>query len=272
MTRPMNCPEELQHSTLSTSNHGVVTLQVANGTALNLLDSATILELTQVLRRLSRDPRVRALVVRGSGDRAFVGGADVKELARLDPDSAVAFIKRLSDLCEAVRDFPVPTIARLAGWCMGAGMELAAACDIRIGTSETHVAMPEVRIGIPSVIHANILSRLIGEGRTRWLLLTGMAVGAQKAEQWGFLSEVAQPHELDAAIDRVVAEILQCGPAGVRAQKDLLRKWEEPTIERGLKESIHAFGCAYEGTEPAQYMQRFLDRKRPREETAAPNS
>jgi len=254
--------QPLQHSSLSISEHGVATLQVANGTALNILDSRTIVELTQVLRRLARDETVRALVLRGTGEKTFIGGADIKELAALDPDTAVAFITRLHDLCEAVRDFPVPTLARLPGWCMGGGMELAAACDIRIGSTAAHFAMPEVRIGIPSVIHANILARLIGEGHTRWLLLTGSAIDAAKALQWGFLNDMVPVEALDGAIDHAVAEILQCGPGAVRAQKALLRGWEAPTIEHGLKQSIAVFGAMYAQSEPVDYMQRFLDRKR----------
>ncbi|WP_326537823.1 enoyl-CoA hydratase [Pseudorhodoferax sp.] len=252
----------LQHAHLQLEDSGVATLRIANGTALNILGSPTIVELTQALRRLARDTRVRALVLRGSGDKAFVGGADIHELARLDQDTAVAFITRLHDLCEAVRDFPVPTIARMAGWCMGGGMELAAACDIRIGTTASQFSMPEVRIGIPSVIHANLLARLVGEGRTRWLLLTGAAIDGAQAERWGYLNDCVAPEALDEAIAATLREILANGPDSVRAQKALLRAWEAPHLERGLKESIAVFGQSYAGSEPAAYMQHFFDRKR----------
>ncbi|KAA0182588.1 enoyl-CoA hydratase [Cupriavidus gilardii] len=253
---------DLRHLKLDISASGVATLQIANDTSLNILDSDTIVEFTRTLRALARLPEVRVLVLRGTGDKAFIGGANIKELAKLDPETAVAFITRLHDLCEAVRDFPVPTIARLSGWCMGGGMEFAAACDIRIADTHANFAMPEVRIGIPSVIHANILARLIGEGNTRWMLLTGSAIDADRAHAWGFVHEVVANDALDAAIARTVAEILECGPAAVRAQKSLLRAWEDPAIERGLKHSIAVFGQVYEGPEPDEYMRRFLDRKK----------
>ena len=252
----------LQHMQLQLDERGVATLQIANGTALNILDTATILEFTQALRSLARDESVRALVLRGSGDKAFIGGANIYELAKLDPDSAVGFITRLHDLCEAVRDFPVPTVARLAGWCMGGGMELAAACDIRIGSSDSHYSMPEVRIGIPSVIHANLLARLIGEGHTRWLLLTGASIDGEKAGRWGFLNESVAPEALDDAIAATLHELLANGPSSVRAQKKLLRAWEAPHLERGFKESIAVFSQSYASDEPAAYMQHFFDRKR----------
>lgn len=252
----------LQHLQLQVDERGVATLQIANGTALNILNSETILEFTLTLRRLARDESVRALVLRGSGDKAFIGGANIHELAKLDPDTARAFITRLHDLCEAVRDFPVPTIARLSGWCMGGGMELAAACDIRIGSDDCHFSMPEVRIGIPSVIHANLLARLIGEGHTRWLLLTGAAIDGEKAERWGYLNERVALEALDEAIAATLREILANGPTSVRAQKALLRAWEAPHLERGLKESIAVFSQSYASDEPAAYMQHFFDRKR----------
>lgn len=254
--------QALQHVQLSITDTGVATLQIANGTSLNILNSQTVLELTSTLRTLARDPQVRALVIRGTGDKAFIGGADIKELAHLNPGTAVDFITRLSNLCEAVRDFPVPTIARLAGWCMGAGMELAAACDIRIGSTQANFAMPEVRIGIPSVIHANLLPRLIGEGNTRWLLLTGAAINGEKALRWGFMNDMVAPEALDAAVAHTVSELLECAAGGVRAQKSLLRTWEAPEIERGLKESIALFGEMYTSSEPHEYMMRFINRKR----------
>ncbi|MCY1287510.1 Crotonyl-CoA hydratase [compost metagenome] len=253
---------DLQHLKLDISQLGEATLRIANGTSLNILDSDTIVEFTRTLRALARDPKVRVLVLRGTGDKAFIGGANIKELARLNPETAVAFITRLHDLCEAVRDFPVPTIARLSGWCMGGGMEFAAACDIRIADEHANFAMPEVRIGIPSVIHANILPRLIGEGNTRWMLLTGSSINANKARDWGFVHEVVSNDALDGAVAHTVSEIIECGPMAVRAQKSLLRAWEDPAIERGLKHSIAVFGEVYGGAEPDAYMARFLERKK----------
>lgn len=253
---------QLEHANLTIDDRGVATLQIANGTSLNILNTPTILELTRALRTLARDERIRALVVRGSGEKAFIGGADIFELAELNEETAVEFITRLGNLCEAIRDFPVPTIARLAGWCMGGGLEFAAACDIRIASTEAHFAMPEVRIGIPSVIHANLLTRLIGEGNTRWFLLTGAAIDAEKGMRWGFLNDVVAPEALDDAIAHTVGEILECGPRSIRTQKALLRTWEDSALERGIKESIAAFGASYATDEPRQYMQHFFDRKK----------
>src|SRR5438046_7155429 len=111
----------------------------------------------------------------------MIGGADIKEMAKLDQASADAFITRLRDLCEAVRQFPAPVIARLPGWCLGGGLEVAAACDFRIAAHDAMFGMPEVKVGIPSVIHAALLPRLIGWGRARWLVMTAENIDAPTA-------------------------------------------------------------------------------------------
>ena len=161
----------------------------------------------------------------------MIGGADIKEMATLDQPSAEAFITRLRDLCEAVRAFPAPVIARMPGWCLGGGLEVAAACDIRIAAHDARFGMPEVRVGIPSVIHAALLPRLIGWGRARWLVMTAETVDAPTALAWGLVDVVAPDGGLDAAIDRTVKSLLDCGPEALRAQKALLRQWEELPLQ-----------------------------------------
>ena len=98
------------------------------------------------------------MILAGQSEKSMIGGADIKEMARLDQKSAEAFITRLRDLCEAVRQFPAPVIARLPGWCLGGGLEVAAACDFRIAAHDAKFGMPEVRVGIPSVIHAALVA------------------------------------------------------------------------------------------------------------------
>src|SRR5262245_51101753 len=112
---------------------------------MNLLGTPAIEELTGVLARLSDERSLRVVLLRGSGDKAFIGGADIHEMSALNPTTAQQFIGRLRDLCEAVRAVPVPVIARMAGWCLGAGLEVAACCDLRIGSSDAQLGMPEVR-------------------------------------------------------------------------------------------------------------------------------
>lgn len=248
---------------LSRDARGVVTLTIVNAGKLNIVGTPAIGNLIAGLAELARDPGIRALVLTGGGERAFVGGADINEMARLEPASARAFIGRLRDLCEAVRRFPVPVIARIRGWCLGGGLELAAACDLRIAAADARFAMPEVKVGIPSVIHAALLPRLIGSGRTRWLLMTGQTIDARRALEWGFVDVLAEGtlDALDAEVERAVAEVVACGPGVMRAQKALLNKWDELPLADGIELSVAAFGEAFETGEPARYMGEFLARK-----------
>ena len=155
------------HCGLDRDTRGVVRLTICNAGTLNILGSAVTIAVREGLEHLARDPDIRVLVLAGQSQNSLIGGADIKEMATLDQISAEAFITRLRDLCEAVRAFPAPVIARMPGWCLGGGLEVAAACDLRIANHDAKFGMPEVRVGIPSVIHAALLPRLIGWGRTR---------------------------------------------------------------------------------------------------------
>jgi enoyl-CoA hydratase/carnithine racemase len=256
---------DFAHSLIERDAQGVYTLAIHAAKSLNILSTRAMLGLTEAVRWICAQDDVRALVLRGSGDRAFVAGADIHEMSRLDPDSARVFITHLRELCEAVAEAPVPTIARIPGYCLGAGMELAAACDIRLGGRDSVFGMPEVRVGIPSVVHAVLLPALIGPGATNWLLLTGETIDADQALRWGFLQFVCEPAELDALVARTVAPIVASGPRAIRSQKALLRYWTTSSMQAGLDRSVEVFGDAFTTSEPSEYMAPFLARRQHRE-------
>src|ERR1044071_6263232 len=174
------------------SEGGVTRIFLNRPEKVNALDSAHLEALLLALRRLERNPEMRVVVLGGRGT-AFCGGADVKEISRLTASNAAGFVQKIHAVCEAIRELPVPVIARLHG----AGLELAAACDLRIAAEGTRFSMPEVRIRIPSVVEAALLPRLMGSGRAAWLVLTGQAIDAQRALEWGLVEQIGS----DAAVD-----------------------------------------------------------------------
>src|SRR5260370_30885705 len=184
---------------------GVVRLTICNAGSLNILGSAVINGVREGLERLATEPAIRVLVIAGQSEKSMIGGADIKEMARLDQAWAETFITGLRNLCEAVRVFPAPVIARMPGWCLGGGLEFAAACDFRIAAQDAKFAMPEVKVGIPSVIHAALLPRLIGWGRARWLIMTAATIDAPTALSWGLVDAMAPEGGLDAEVERMVA-------------------------------------------------------------------
>jgi enoyl-CoA hydratase/carnithine racemase len=241
---------------------GVVRLTICNAGSLNILGSAAINGVRAGLEVLATERAIRALVIAGQSEKSMIGGADIKEMAKLDQASAEKFITGLRDLCEAARAFPAPVIARIPGWCLGGGLEFAAACDFRIAAHDAKFAMPEVQVGIPSVIHAALLPRLIGWGRARWLIMTAATIDAPTALNWGLVDAVAPEGGLDAAVEATVAALLECGPEALRSQKALLKQWEELPLKESVNLSIGVFGQSFLTDEPRRLMQGFLDRKR----------
>jgi enoyl-CoA hydratase/carnithine racemase len=150
----------------------------------------------------------------------------------------------------------------MPGWCLGGGLEVAAACDFRVAAADARFGMPEVRVGIPSVIHAALLPRLIGWGRARWLVMTAENIDAPTALAWGLVDRVAPQGGLDAAVEDVVKMLLECGAEALRSQKALLRQWEELPLTESVNLSIGVFGKSFLTDEPTRLMQGFVNRKR----------
>src|SRR3984893_449880 len=250
------------HCGVDRDPRGVVRLTICNAGSLNILGTAVINGVREGLEGLATERRIRGRVIARQSERKVIGGADIKEMATLDQASAEKFITGLRDLCEAVRAFPGPVIARMPGWCLGGGLEFAAACDFRVAAHDARFGMPEVRVGIPSVIHAALLPRLIGWGRARWLLMTAENIDAPTALAWGLIDVMAQQDGLDAAVERTTAMLLECGPQALRAQKALLRQWEELPLKESVELSIGVFGKSFLTGEPQRLMQAFIERKR----------
>lgn len=240
----------------------VARVTLANPAKLNALDAQAILALTETMRGLAGDLKLRAVVLTGAGDKAFSGGVDVAELGATTPATAREAITRLHRCITAVRECPVPVIARVNGYCIGGALELAAGCDLRIAANHARFGMPEVRLGIPSVIEAALLARLMGAGRARWLLLTGELIDAAEALRWGLVERVVPAQGLDAEVDHALECILESGAEAIRAQKRLNRAYEELPFAEAVAQSIDAFEQSYRTGEPARQIGDYLRRRR----------
>ena len=249
---------------INRDTRGVACVTIDNTAKLNTLNRAVMTALIDAVETLARDPTLRAVVLRGAGTRAFIGGADITEMVTLDAGSARDFITLVHRSCDVFRCLPVPVIARIQGYVLGAGLEVAASCDMRVAASDAIFGMPEVRIGIPSVVEAALLPQLIGWGRTRQLLLTGETIDAATAERWGLVEQVVAPEALDAAVERRVAAVLACGPRAVSAQKSLIQAWENLPLRDAIERGIDSFAASWDSDEPARMMGGFLDAMRRR--------
>jgi enoyl-CoA hydratase len=238
----------------------IARLTVHHPGKLNILNRQLMADLAEQIKALAGDADLRALVLTGAGERAFIGGADIRDLVTLDRASAVSFITALHQVCEALRRLPVPVIARIHGFALGAGLEVAAACDLRIASEHARFGMPEVRVGIPSVIEAALLPQLIGWGRTRRLLLTAETIDARVAAEWGLIEWCVPAAQLDAGVEELIDAILACGANAIRLQKKLMHEWEDLPTSRAIERGIACFAEAYASDEPKQKMQAFLTR------------
>ena len=264
---PLNASDSSDELLLEHEPHargGVYRLILNRPERLNVLGTRMLEALEAALARIRDDDDARVVILASSGARAWIGGADIREMADLDCASARTFITRLHGVCAALRALPVPVIARIEGFCLGGGLEVAACCDLRIACEGSRFGMPEVQVGVPSVIEAALLPRLIGAGRSRDLVLTGRVIEAGEALAWGLVDTVVARAELDAAVDERLKMILDAGPAAIRAQKALCHQWETLPLDAAIEAGIDAFEKSFEGDEARRYMRRFLERPRKR--------
>lgn len=229
-------------------------------TRLNLVGAQVLEESVQGIRAAA-DANVRCAIFQGASEDAFIGGADLRELQALTAANASEFVGVIHELCLAIREYPVPVIARIKGHCLGAGLEIAAACDIRVADTSTHFGMPEVRVGVPSVVEAALLPLLIGWGKTRELVFRGNIIDGLEASRIGLIEHFVDPDRLDDTIAEIVTDIIDAAPNAIRLQKELCRNWEGLTTEAAIDAGLGAFARAYDGDEPARYCERFFTKK-----------
>ena len=234
-----------------------------NARRLNVLDPPALHDLTRAFHDLAREDDLRVVVFSGAGGRAFIGGADINHMAamRLSEDGR-AFITLIHKLCQSIRDCPVPVIGQMEGFTLGAGLEVAAACDLRIAADNAHFGMPEVKVGVPSVVEAALLPRLIGWGRTSRMLLTAENIDAAKAEAWCLVEEVVPAARLAEAVERCVHSIVEGTPLAMRAQKRLMRRWERLPLDEAVQAGIDCFAQSVSEGEHIEPMTAFVNRKK----------
>jgi len=247
----------------------VAFVTINNPSRLNSMNSALMNEFVETISPLTMNAELRAFVLTGAGNKAFIGGADIREMSALANDQdARRFITRLHRCCDAIRAIPVPTIARINGLALGGGLEMAAACDVRVAVESAVFGMPEVKLGIPSVIEAALLPMLIGWGRTRQILLFGENFSAQEAHSWGLVNELVSGGDLDDAVGRWLDRLISCSPGAVRLQKQLIRSWEDMPLRAAIQAGIESFETAIRSGESSVAMRDFLARQRARKTTS----
>jgi enoyl-CoA hydratase/carnithine racemase len=230
---------------------------------LNLIVPEMVEGVAAAFTALAGDSGVRAAVVTGAG-RATTAGMQLQFLAELTAARAKAFITRLHEAIRAVHEAPFPTLCMVNGACLGAGFELAMACDLRTAAAGALLGLPEVRVGVPSVIEAALLPGLVGPGRAAELLLTGDPITAETALAWGLVNRVAPAADLESVTAELLERVLASGPAAIRLQKELMIRWRNTDLRTAIDTGINAFAQSYATEEPREAMRAFLEKRPPR--------
>jgi enoyl-CoA hydratase len=249
---------------IATQDGPVAVITINRPEVLNTLTPELILALTDEINRWSGEQDVRVIILTGSGDRAFVGGVDVRAMMDLDPDGAERFITGLHRCFMAIRQSEKLVIASVNGFALGGGLEMVAACDLRIASDRARFGMPEVRVGIPSVIEAAFLPRLIGLGRAAEMVYLGEMIDAQEALRIGLINKIVPHPQLQEATWEMAEKALQCGPTALVLQKKLIGQWMDLHLSDAAEAGIRAFRECYQTREPQEGMKAFLEKRKPK--------
>ena len=251
-----------QNLLLEQPEPGVYLLTVNRPQALNALNAATLAELIQTLAAIAADAAARVLLVAGAGDKAFVAGADISEMAELNAAQAQAFSEKGMQVMHALETLPVPVIALVQGYALGGGCELALACDWIIASERAVFGQPEVNLGIPPGFGGTQrLSRRIGAARALDLITTARQVKAAEALAVGLVNQVVPADELRGTGMDVARTIAAKGPVAVRLAKQAVHRGQGMSLADGCAYETAAFALAFATTDQREGMQAFLQKR-----------
>lgn len=243
---------------------GVRTITINRPDKLNALNVSTVGELETAIAEADADDVVEAVVITGAGEKAFVAGADISELATLGPVEAKEFALRGQRVFFGIERMTKPVVAAVNGFALGGGCELAMACHIRVASSDAVFGQPEVKLGlIPGYGGTQRLPRLIGKGRALELMMTGRNVKAEEALTMGLVNAVCEPNELDAAVDKLLRTIMANGPLAVSHCIEAVNGGLDMSLEDGCLLEATLFGVGAASDQMSEGTTAFLERRKP---------
>lgn len=241
---------------------GITTLTINRPQVLNALNCEVVRELECALFELDLDAAVRAVVVTGAGEKAFVAGADIKEMSEISAFEAHDFARRGQRLMLLINRMRKPVIAAVNGYALGGGLELALACDFIYASEKAKFGFPEVGLGIiPGFGGTQNLARLIGPNRAGELILSGRIITAAKALEWGIANELFAPEELLPKALATAREIAGRGSLGVAYAKDAIASGMNMTKEDGFRYEASLFGVLFATGDQREGMGAFLEKR-----------
>ena len=243
----------------------VATVTVNRPEVLNALNSETVAALTAVLTDLQKDDEVRSVVLTGAGDRAFIAGADIGELARLTPQTARGLTDAGHRMCDLIERLGKPVVAAVNGYALGGGCEVAMACTCRVAARTAKLGLPEITLGIiPGYGGTQRLPRLVGRGRALEMMLTGAPVTAEEAWRIGLVNRLADPEALEAEALALASAFAAQAPEAARRILDAVHHGLDMSMTDALALEASAFGLVWATDDAREGTAAFLEKRKAR--------
>lgn len=244
---------------------GIAIVTINRPNALNALNVATLIDLQNAFSQFAKDDAVQVIILTGSGEKAFVAGADIAAMQTLTVLQAREFVNLGHNLMHSIETCPKPVIAAVNGFALGGGCELSLSCDIRLVSDNARFGQPEVNLGIiPGFGGTQRLARLIGKGLAMEMILTGEMINASEAQRIGLANKVFAQTELLDAAKQMAAKIINKGPLAIKLAKEAIRNGLEMDLDKANRYEAELFSLCFASKEQEEGMLAFLEKRPPK--------
>ena len=242
----------------------IATITINRPKALNALNTEVLNELCHAVDATSANEAIRALILTGSGEKAFVAGADITELAELNALSAKQFVANGHKTMAALQNLSIPVIAAVNGFALGGGLELALSCDFIYASENAKFGLPEITLGlIPGFGGTQRLARLIGKNRAKEMIFTGKMIASEEAAQMGFVNRVVPAEELMASAQKTASAMASKGKVSLNMAKQIINQGLDVDLATGCKMEIDAFALCVASEDAQEGTRAFLEKRKP---------
>lgn len=247
---------------LFTVEDGIGVLTINRPKSLNALNSETLAEIGSALSEIKTNKDVKVLIITGSGQKAFVAGADISQMAAMNPIEAAELSELAHNAFQTIESLPQMTIAAVNGYCLGGGFELANSCDIRIAASTAKFGQPEVGLGIvPGFGGTQRLTRLVGRGKAKEIITTGAQITATEAKAIGAIEEVVELDQLMTKVNEIASKIIKNGPVAVRMAKYVIDKGADLELNTAISFETQMWAQTFATEDQKEGMAAFLEKR-----------
>ena len=254
----------MMRTVLIHKENNICTLTINRPKQYNALNRSVLEELNEVIKKIKNDRNCRAMIITGAGDKAFIAGADIKEMINMDVKSAQEFSKYGQDITKDIENMHIPVIAAINGFALGGGCEFAMSCHIRYASTNAIFSQPEVALGlIAGFGGTQRLPRLIGKGRAMELLLSGKQINADEAHSIGLVNKVFETHELLPKAKELALLISKNAPLAIAKTIESINEGYENNFTAGLKKEQSAFSSLFNSLDTEEGLSSFVEKRTP---------